>query len=546
MRYALAIALMLSLSFGLITESFRYQSTARLWEDDYDLMFDPARLPEIEGARLWTSLANFVTGGEHMFSNASVPYILVGGTKNFGSLYPGFVYDRSSSKDPMYTGIDDIYGNPMYGDGFREEIDWELDTLGNQIYQTVTRQTASAYEGESFQDFYVGVGTRMNSLRFGLGFMQENHSTKTTDPSNNYMNYNYWRDVGDTLGFVDTVDFAGDRDWSSTENDIIFSVWMDRDEYMSYGLTARYEMISTNTEELINGFDGAYVYGEDRTDDYTETYSIDSLDTPQSGNRIDLELKLFWNWAEYVQGRFYAGYFMRSVDYGTDAVEYNWSATDQNYYDRDWDTTYTTMWYDGGYSSNGIRVGTKQLFTVSDRLLFGFGFFWSTTSYDDSVSRRDTSVNVHRYDNGDTLQNFEDYTEWTYSSQTFAMLTDGSVNTFTIPVGVEFYVAQPVVFRMGATHSITKNDLTSRTVLTDWQPQEYRYLDQDDNSSHSYQDPGERPEDTEETDTELIPATNYYYGIGWMVNDNLQLDFMGFNEITDMTNWRLSATLHFD
>ena len=48
MKYALTIAIMLSLSFGLVTESFRYQSTAQLWEDDYDLLFDPARIPEIE------------------------------------------------------------------------------------------------------------------------------------------------------------------------------------------------------------------------------------------------------------------------------------------------------------------------------------------------------------------------------------------------------------------------------------------------------------------------------------------------------------------
>jgi len=53
MKYALVFLIMLSLSFGLVTESFRYQSTAGLFEDDYDLLFDPARIPEIGGARAW-------------------------------------------------------------------------------------------------------------------------------------------------------------------------------------------------------------------------------------------------------------------------------------------------------------------------------------------------------------------------------------------------------------------------------------------------------------------------------------------------------------
>jgi len=109
MKYAITIALMLSLSFGLITESFRYQSTARLWEDDYDLLFDPARIPEIEGSRLWTSLSNFVTGSEELFSNGSVPYFLIGGTKNFGNYYPGLVLDLTSDKDALDTGLDVPY-----------------------------------------------------------------------------------------------------------------------------------------------------------------------------------------------------------------------------------------------------------------------------------------------------------------------------------------------------------------------------------------------------------------------------------------------------
>ena len=48
-----------------------------------------------------------------------------------------------------------------------------------------------------------------------------------------------------------------------------------------------------------------------------------------------------------------------------------------------------------------------------------------------------------------------------------------------------------------------------------------------------------------ETNKENTPQTDYFYGIGWKVNDNLQIDLMGFSELTKLDNWRLSATLKF-
>ena len=53
-------------------------------------------------------------------------------------------------------------------------------------------------------------------------------------------------------------------------------------------------------------------------------------------------------------------------------------------------------------------------------------------------------------------------------------------------------------------------------------------------------------EDVTIMDKSTSSMTNYYYGMGWMVNDNLQIDLMGFSDLTDLANWRLSATFLFD
>ena len=544
MKYAITIALMLSLSFGLITESFRYQSTARLWEDDYDLLFDPARIPEIEGSRLWTSLSNFVTGGEELFSNGSVPYFLVGGTRNFGKYYPGFVLDMSSDKDALDTGLDDPYGNPIYGEGQTNVVDWFDDTLGVYRAKTVETEIRQAFDKSSNQDFYIGVGTDLTSLRIGLGFMRNTSNSTFTDPNNNYT-YNFvYEDIdNDSLGFQDTLNYAGDNVYGSTENEIILSAWSGK-EKLTYGLTARYRMLSYTDEAFILGDEAYYDHAEHPDEDYTKEASIDSSLMPESGSKIDLELKAFYNYNDYAQGRYYLGFFMRSTDYSDDAMAYNWTGREEIYNDYTYDTTNTWTYYDGGHSSTGFRAGTKQLFNVSDRFRFAFGFIWSRTSYDDSTSARDTSVIYQVYDDttmGDTLD--YNYTRW--ESETWSTLREGSANTFTFTVGVEFNLTETFVFRLGANHSITKQNITTSYVLDEWEPWRTR-TELFDTTTYTYEGAATKPDNYEEIEKETIPATNYYYGVGWRVTENFQLDLMGFNNLTDMTQWRLSATLHFD
>ena len=548
MKYAITIALMLSLSFGLITESFRYQSTANLWEDDYDLLFDPARIPEIEGSRLWTSLSNFVTGGEELFSNGSVPYFLIGGTKNFGKYYPGLVYDRTSANTPLNTGLVDPYGNDIYGEGSVTTIDWTLDSLGNRTDRDVTIASRTAFDNTAGSDYYVAVGTRMNNFRFGLGYLHNDSKTTMTDPANNYTDYYYQEDYEeDTLKYSDSITFAGDDITKSSENEIILSAWLDK-EVMSFGGDVRYEMLSDNSEAVISGYEAEYANPEHPDHYYILTSDLDSMLLPESGNRISINLKAFYDYNDYAQGRFYAGFFTKSTSYGDDAQSFvNQTIEDELDPELTLDTTTTIRDYDGDFSSNGFRAGTKQLFEISDRFRFAFGFFWSMASINDSATSLDSTYSSTVYDDGDpdTLVQTS-YNTYSYSTQTWVTTTEGNQMTVTIPIGVEFNIADPFVIRLGARHSITKNDLTTDYILDDWQPQYTYYYQEDGTTLETWGDPGSRPENSSENDNQTIPATSYYYGFGWRVTDNFQLDVMNFSDITDWVNWRLSATFHFD
>ncbi|MBE0432484.1 hypothetical protein IBX73_03340 [candidate division WOR-3 bacterium] len=548
MKHLTVLALVASLSFGLVTESFRYQSTAGLFEDDYDLLFDPARIPEIGGARLWTSLANLVTGDEQLFSDGSQPHFIIGGVAGLGDYYPGLMYDRRADKTALATGLNDPFGTPLYGEAEVTVINWNNpDTLGNFTDRTVETVKASAYEAVSSSDWYIAAGTRMNDeVRLGLGFMHSDYTSKMTDPANNFGYLYFTQDlVADTLEYQRVVTFAGDGVTKTSENDFIFSAWLDR-ESVSFGLNVGFALLGVKNEAVILGDSAEYDFPMNPDTSYTVVSILDSVQQPQSGKRISIGLKSFYDYNENAQGRFYLDLFTSSHEYRDDAADYFFKTRELSYNNYTWDTVNTVTYYEGSGDAKGISAGTKHLFSITQRFKFGIGLFFSTSAYSNSTTTRDTTVSIRVYDNGDTIAGPEDFTRTVTQSETWLTDVEGSTNSFLIPVGIEFAVMQPLVFRLGAQHLLSYNDRTTTTEMIDYEPQHTVTVYGDGNVTEVFQDPGPRPERSVVQETEKVPATSYYYGLGWMVNKNLQIDLMGFNELTDLGTWRLSATLRFD
>ncbi len=550
MKYVLAIAIMLSLSFGLVTESFRYQSTAFLWEDDYDLLFDPARIPEIDGARLWTGLSNFVTGDEEVFSDSGAPFFFIGGMMNYGKYYPGFVYDRQVTKDALFTGLYDPMGDPINGYGEMVTIDWTLDEDGDPDFASIEKLTASAYNEMKNNDFYVAVGTYVNDLRFGLGFMRQYHKTIETDPSDNFtyefINEDY---PGNDTTYWQNAMSEGDCIYSNTDNDIILSGWMDQDGY-SVGLMVKYGMLSRDEECIIEGSDLILNDPDDPTSDFTETTRIDSGVIPESGSRIGADLKFFYNYNEDAQGRFYFGYSTESFDFDDDAMNWSYTARAAEYADFTYDTSVTVTYFDGDMSNSRLMAGTKQLFHINDRFRFGLGLFFSINSVSaDSLTMQEDRTDIEVYDaNGDgDIDDSLDYRREETFSQTWMDKVDGDTKSFVIPVGAEFNISDPLVFRLGAQYTLDYNDITRTRELIDYQPTRIEWdFGQGGPADTTIVDQDYTEDGWQATDESTESSTDFFYGIGWEVNDNLQIDLMHFHDVDDLYNWKLSATVRFD
>ncbi len=547
MKYALTLTLLCALAFSMVTQSFRAQSTAGLWADDYDLLFDPARITEIEGSRLWTNLSNFMTSYEDVFNNGSVPFILLGGTTRLSSVFPALIYDRSQLKFALPTGLDDVNGDEIIGDAKVTTIDWiDSDNNGTFDRRIVTERTASAYNYENQNDFYLAAAKVFGNKRFGLGFMHNEWKYIFTNPANNFTfdttDYNL---VSGLTTFQAHAGFAGDNQANWINNGLTFSAWLDQ-ERVRFGLQADLAMIKMKDYALINGDTAVHTNPADTSVFHTTVHVLDSLDTPQSGMDINVTLKSHYNYSENAQGRFYLNVGTASWDYGDGALDFHRNGRLDAYTDFLWDTTNVWTWYTGSYSNKRIGIGTRQLFTVSPRLKFGIGLFFTTGSWKDSTVARDTTLAVEIYDDNDGISfDPDDYVETSWSSESWMTKRTGATHEISIPVGLEFTIANPVVFRLGAEHQYTIDDYTVVQQQIAYEPLRIRTVDGTGAVDETMIDPGPAPIGSDETHLEKTPRTNYYYGIGWNATDNLQIDLMGFAKLTDLTNWKLSATLKF-
>ncbi|MFB3895877.1 MAG: hypothetical protein ACE14V_06195 [bacterium] len=86
---------------------------------------------------------------------------------------------------------------------------------------------------------------------------------------------------------------------------------------------------------------------------------------------------------------------------------------------------------------------------------------------------------------------------------------DEKDGVLSLPVGLEYTMTDWLTFRIGATHRIATVE--------------------------------DEIADTKDTNSE----TTYYYGAGLNITENLTVDVLGWKNLTELDNWRLSATVKF-
>ncbi len=547
MRYVVLTLVMCGLAGAYTTSSFRSQATAGLWSDDYDLLFEPARIPLIAGSRVYTGLSNLVTGQEEQFGSRTDNFYFVGGSTGLGAFHPGLVFDRFAARIPQFTGITREYGDSLFGSAQLVETELEdLDSNGTYDYKRVDVTRVEAWDEDAQTDYYLGLGLKAGSLRLGAGFARADRETENWNPWANRV----WerRDtnlVDSRLVFWEKDSGRGSARSSVADNRIIANAWYDL-EFVRVGLLADFSLLGTKY-----GYDGHRQRKVDRSPadpliaDYVNERVTDTVALPFSGNRMSATLSLFYVPSEQLESRFYLSAASRSSSAASDAAGlYAYLADSVTRPGKDTVCDSSLVRYSGKQAGTNLSLSTRQLITVTPAFRFGFGLGFSTETANDSLVGAWTERSFAAHNNGDTIAGREDWRRRIWSSEQWLDQITSSTNTISLPVGLEYRVIPAVALRLGFSHFITWSDRTWVEQLVGSSPELTR-IDYGDGSYFEYLGSAETTPGQSETQRRTTHTTRYTYGIGFNPIDNLQIDLMGFARLTDLTNWRLSATLKF-
>ncbi|MCK4234767.1 hypothetical protein KAX75_10080 [candidate division WOR-3 bacterium] len=561
----LCFILFAMVSLGAFTDtSFRNASTAYLLEDDYDLWLgpyplpDPARLPLIEGARLYTNLSNLVDKSEEQFSNYDNNFFLIGGSTtplfNLGHL--GIVVDRYNDKDPWNTGLTDRLGNSMYGYGHAVNVELvDEDFNGTYDRRTEVEETREAWYDEGIKEGVFCFGKDLDGMLLGFFYQLTTTNTEEYGPSIGTP-YNF------TFDSTDVNLISGDRTFTEskvgtgsatdglTDHLFGFSFWKYLNETRAVGFHFGYGMHSgtyNNIWDVVDNWDGS-------PDDpsITDTYAMTEAseeDVPTKGNDMTGWLSYVDDWNEITHLRFDVYFNKQSFDVQSGAMrDYsiieNRNATDNSSYSNN-GTEAIGITGDG--SSQTIGAGGKVIYDLTERVKFAFGLgLYSRTHDTTRVETADASY-IYTYDDGDTEpDDWDDYTQTTTYDYTEQIVTTDVTNSISIPVCVEFNVTDPIVFRLGAIHTIDLFDQTTNCDLIGYSAAITHTVRGDGTESYSINpNPNLENIGSSEESTNSYSNTIYTYGMGYTVGKNLKIDLMGFYDLTDLYNWKLSATLNF-
>jgi hypothetical protein len=540
---------------GPNTTSFRKASTAGLLEDDLDLLIgyngflDPARIPLVEGKRLYTSLANVVDQNEEVFSGLDNGYYLIGGSTklSFGSV--GAFYDRLGKSTPLALDAAGFTG--MFGHGEKDSI---IFSGPRSQIRDETKLTADANRDSVSSQILFGLGRYLGETkRVGIAFYHTDGSLEIktwgtpASPFGNFT-YNYVRTNLDSNRVEQTTNWTGTEKGGSkfNQNSIGLSGWMPYSEKLNLGLQLMTGLLSSSPKE-----DAKY----DRT---TTTYGT-IVTTVQNGTRkltfndaglhFDGELSGIFKWSDATSTR--GDFFFGMSNLKNKSGDQFDQMTRSGGVAADTSTNFITSTYNLAYSGtkdNTTRFGffTSTQAKLSDRVTFAMGVGVNSSNRDRKLPNTLTTTYVDSHDHTyrtDTT----DYTATVTETRTGEVDTTYKTFTFLFPVGLEFHLTDPLVFRLGADHRIVNGEVKTTDQLTSWtNPVLTRWVYEGGRATRVDTTWATGPYTSKTSKATTKTSHTYYtYGAGWNYSERLQLDFMGFADLQDLYAWKLSATLKF-
>lgn len=531
-------------------QSFRFLSTSGIFEDDLDYIMNPATMRWLKERLLLTSLSNFATNNDALFGNISSGYFMMGTKLDFiGNLSIAPLYDKYTLKSPEFNGIDT---------GYTEiETITKIDADSNGKFETeiTEKESREAYNEWNSSDIYIGAGKDMETFKAGLFFLMSNSNFKEIlpgSPADTFGNFEYQYEIFslEQNKRLQTENWKGIQDANYGRNRNVFGISFLYEPHNmlflniigGFGILSLDSTFSANTDYRLDWAP------DDPVNNYEKGNFINEFDLSNSGNIMFARLygKRKWEYGGetyfYLEGR---RENLSKKEGNKDSITYYERRTNLGAFDeiftRD-SRIHQDITNDGNY--NSWKLGIKHIVPIFEKTLFGIGLAIRNTTGDRSFNINEIYNLNEKYDDGDGIPDVDDYNLTATRSRIYENLNSFYQWDIMLPVGCEIELRKNLFLRLGANSLIrikeeqnTINPLSSTPLVTTKvnglgdTTTTYETISEDGGSTTIQK--------TKET------ITNYTFGLGWNVNKNITLDLMGFTNLVNLTNWRLSLKVKF-
>ena len=527
----ISMLLVASIAMAIVPVSVRMRGLGPelvgIVDDEYsDLFFNPAYINRIYGNRVYTNLSNVHNLGEDLLFDPtyspSMYYNLIGGITNIKENNVGAIIEMGGVE---YDTTVESYSASINGSNNN------VDSMNYEYNMKNTDVVFNLFWGKKFSNFDIGawVGPHLLNMHDNEKYTSKHYYYTNPDTIISYtfdqqeMNYEaktnaYPLMVGIVMGEL--------------ENEISIN--------FTYGYDRIHGIVPVN-------FDSSDMFRKIRQlmPSYCDSFDNTHAKTKQGGFYFALEGR---NKRRYES---HSLSYLARIVFVNQPITVNFSDSSYGYYspaigNRKEISTYTTQVSKGPmkHLEFGLGVGAEKYFdAMGAENMFAIGFLPFYFNVNTTIKVEPEKTHSYYYRNyPDTFE----YTQDSTSNETVEIKNTTSGFQFTIPVGLETNLTDRLVLRLGATQNLTLKikDVTEQT-LTDGGCTRHYVSGTFDTTYTESANELDSYYSKEETKVSMANSTTYHYGIGYKINDNIELNFLNFADLTNLKKWVLGVNIRF-
>lgn len=517
--------------------SFRSLSTAGLLDDNIEAILAVTEMTYVDGFNIFTNLSNFDYQSEDIFDGYSDNYLIGFKGSMMDMLHLGFL---SASEGYKY-GYTDTVTSTEY-----------IDNNGDEQYDEfiTENETDEYFEGDNYSTNFVaftfgkpeGVKAGFSYTNYRGNYAYDEVYTDVVRDSNRISGdlmrlYNEWYYYDYTNPYTDNaLTLNGAFSTGAMEFALNIGLEFLKGNYFDYEVDSFIEDLSPANPSMPFQYSGVY---------------NDSTEYTQNGFGWNVGLQMYYRTSNQDSIEF--GGYVSNVNYGKAHYTSNYSnqydaiypgIVENETYSYDYNDSYgdSTSSFAEAYMSWG--VGGKFVKKL-EKAHFAMGAFFGQYKNSEIDTSNYDYTYEERYNDGngmDDLGDYEYYEEGSYSRE----YAYNSLGTYIyLPVGIEYNFWGPLTGRLGAETNLSWYNSYSSEKFFAFDPGTYT-ITYGDGSVYEYlNDHDSYREDYSYGYSSFDRSTYFSYGIGWEISKNVKVDFMGFSDLTDMTDWSISANVKF-